>query len=137
VFSAGLIERLRNGVAVAASVARATAIAFAVCIMVGAVNLAGIAANIALGDVSVPKDADILRQNFGYGFLGVSSALAAAAFIAVVTALARQSGAFGKGLTWTGNVLAVIELAGVIFLPMAALPIWVLVVCVAMLRRPA
>ena len=66
----------------------------------------------------------------------MSSAIAAAAFIAIVTTIARQVGEIGSGLVWTGYVLAVIELAGVIFFPMAALPIWVLVMAITFLRRP-
>lgn len=136
VFSSGIVDRLRGSVGLASSAARGTAIAFAISVMIGAVNFGGVGANIQIGDVPVPKDADILRQNFGYGFFGVSSAIAAAAFIAIVTTIARQVGEIGSGLVWTGYVLAVIELAGVIFFPMAALPIWVLVMAITFLRRP-
>jgi hypothetical protein len=139
-FTAGLRERLSVSLA-PASAARwflaATAIAFAALVMVGAIQTVGIAGNISFGDTPVPKDADLLRNNFGFPFIFVAGALSAAAFIATAGVIGRSVGLFPSWLKWLSFVAAVILIFAVIFLPMAALPIWVLIVSIILLRAPA
>ena len=134
-FVAGLRERV-GGTAAARWFLTATGIGFAVLVMVGAIASVGVAGNISFGDAPVPQDADLLRNNIGFPFIFVAGALSAAAFIATAAVLARAVGFFATWLMWVSFVLAVILLFAVIFLPMAALPIWVLVVSILLLRSP-
>jgi len=137
-FAAGVHEYL-HGAAEQSPVlyrfATAAAGVFAVLVMVGAVQLVGIAGNIAVGDVKAPQTADLLRQNIGFPFIFVAGGLTAAAFVAVVTTLARQAGIFPAWLSALSYALAVILLVSIIFLPMVALPVWVLITSVVLLRR--
>jgi len=137
-FAAGVHEHLR-GVAEQAPLlyrfATAAAGVFAVLVMVGAVQLVGIAGNIAVGDAKAPQTADLLRQNIGFPFIFVAGGLTAAAFVAVVTTLARQAGMFPAWLSALSYALAVVLLVSIMFVPMVALPAWVLITSAVLLRR--
>jgi len=136
VFAAGLLERLRVGDAPSMlhRVAAGTGILFAGLTMVAAIQLGGISGNIAFGDNPVPKDADIMRQTLGYGTLAVAGALTALAFIVVITPLAQAAGLFPRWLVIVSYIAAVLLLGAAVFLPLAALPIWVLIVSIVLMR---
>jgi hypothetical protein len=136
IFASGLLARLGGPQAafVPYRVAAATATAFAVLLMVGAVQLAVIAGNVSFGDLKVPNDADLMRHTSGPGLILIPGALSAAAFLVAAALLARSNGLFPNWLVILSYVFAVILIAAVIFLPLAALPIWVLIVSIVLLR---
>lgn len=139
VFAAGLTERLRATAeaTVAHRVATMSAAIFAVVTMIAAIQMGGISGNISFGDTPVPKDTDIMRQSLGYGTLALAGALTALVFILAVAALAKSSGLFPNWLVIVSYVAAVLLLGAVVFFPLAALPIWVLIVSIVLLRRRA
>ena len=135
-FAAGLHGRL-SGVAETTPVAYRlvswTSVVVAVLIMVGAIQAIGIAGNLTFGGGPVPRDADILRQNLGYPFIGVTAAITAAVFIGAVAFASRRAGLFRPWLVVLSYVAAVLLLFAVIFFPLVALPLWVLVASIALL----
>jgi hypothetical protein len=138
-FVAGLQERLRparEGFPVGYRLIGWTGQLTAVLFIVGAMQFVGIIGNISFGDTPVPQ-ADLLRQNIGYPFVFVAGALVAAALIAVTATLAGRTGLFRTWHVWASYVLAVVLVFAMIFLPMAALPIWVLGVSILLLRGQA
>lgn len=137
VFASGLLERLRTGggQSLAHRVATTTSAVFAGVAMIAGIQLGGVSGNISLGDTPVPKDADIMRQTLGYGTVALAGALTASAFIFAVTALARSAGLFPGWLVVVSYIAAVLLLGAVVFFPLAALPIWVLIVSIVLLMR--
>lgn len=139
VFAAGLLERFRTsgGPSIPHRVAATTGTVFAGLTMIAAIQLGGVAGNISFGGTDVPRDADIMRQTLGYGTVLVAGGITAAAFIAATTALARAAGVFAQWLVVVSYIAAVLLLVAGLFLPMAALPIWVLIVSIVLLRKSA
>jgi hypothetical protein len=140
VFASGLLERVRSGdgPSLPHRVAATSGSVFAVLTMVAAIQLGGVSGNITFGDTPVPKDTDIMRQTLGYGTIAVAGALTAIVFIVATTIVARSAGVFRSWLVIVSYIAAVILLGAVVFLPMAALPIWVLIVSIVLLtRKPA
>lgn len=140
VFAAGLVERVRAGMddaSIARRIAVVTPAIVATLIMVGAVNIAGIAGNVSFGGERVPKDADFMRHTLGYAMIFVPGAITAAVFITAAALAARATGFFPNWFTVLSYVFAALLLVAVIFFPMAALPIWVLIASILLLRAPA
>ena len=104
--------------------------------IVGAMEFVGIIGNISFGDTPIPQ-ADLLRQNIGYPFVFVAGALVAATLIAITATLAGRIGLFRTWHVWVSYVLALVLVFAVIFTPMAALPVWVLITSIVLLRRRA
>ena len=116
---------------VAASVAAA-------CMAVGGVSMAAISGSMIGGSPPPLPNADLLRfgDYFGFAMVGVAGMIATSLSIASLTVLARSAGVFGRGLTVFSLVVAVILLFSVLFLPILALMIWLVVLAVVMLRQP-
>jgi hypothetical protein len=123
---------------VLASVANASAVVFVTLLLVGAVALAAVPASITFGDSTIPG-ADFARQfsQLGVGALLAPGALAAAVYVASTSRLGAIAGLFSRGVSIVGYVAAVLLLFGALFLPFLALPIWTIVVGIALARRPA
>ncbi len=87
----------------------------------------------------VPRGADLARQldGLGFGLLLVAGALTLALFIALASNLARRDGTLPGWLTVAGYVVAVLQLAGALFFPFALALLWVLIVAIVLVRRPA
>ena len=73
--------------------------------------------------------------SLAYGLILVYGALAAALLVAVVSMVSLQTQAFPSWVIWGGFVVAVVLLFAVIFLPLLALPLWVLGLSIARLQR--
>lgn len=134
-FAAGMLERLRTARAqapVAYRLATWTAGAFATLVVVGAVEFVGEIGNISFGNSPVPS-ADVLRANNGFPILFVGGALVVAVHIVTVALLARHLKLFPTWLVVLSCVFAVVLLGALIFTPMAALPLWVLIVAIRQL----
>jgi hypothetical protein len=107
--------------------------------LVSALILAAIPGGKVFGDTPVPSGADIARQfdNIGFAVLLVAGALAAGAFTATASYLARRDAILPGWLTIAGYVVAVAQLAAGFFVPFVLFPLWVLVVSIVLLRRTA
>ncbi len=97
-----------------------------------------IAGNKAFTSAPVPSGA-LSQQLSGLaaGILVVPGALAAGVFVALASYLARRGGVLPGWLTIAGYVVAVLQLAAVIFFPLLLVPLWVLVTSIVLLRRGA
>ena len=109
---------------------------FVALAMISALVRASIAGSKQFGDTPVPPG-DFARQfdQIGFGVLLVAGALAAGAFIATASYLARREAILPGWLTIAGYVVAVLQLAAALFLPFALFPLWVLVVSIMLLRH--
>lgn len=139
-FVAGLAQRLQAGATQSPVAYRLMGWAgpiAGVLIMVGAIQAAGVAGDISFGGQPVPHAADVLRSNLGFPFIGVAGALAGAVLVASATLVAKRLGFVASWLVWLGWIAAVALLFGVIFIPMIALPIWVLATSITLLRSGA
>jgi hypothetical protein len=65
----------------------------------------------------------------------VAGALSAGLFIGIAAYEARKSGILPGWLTVAGYVVAVLQLAGALFLPFALFPLWVLIASIVLVRR--
>jgi hypothetical protein len=105
--------------------------------LVSALVRAAIAGGKQFGETPVPPGADFARQfdQIGFGVLLVAGALAAGAFTATASYLARRDAILPGWLTMAGYVVAVLQLVGSLFFPFVLFPLWVLVVSIVLLRR--
>jgi hypothetical protein len=110
---------------------------FVALALVSALVRAAIPGGKEFGGTPVPAGADLSRQfdNIGFGVLLVAGALAAGAFIATASYLARRDAILPGWLTMAGYVVAVVQLAAGFFLPFALFPVWVLAVAIVLVRR--
>jgi len=138
VFAYGMQERVktgRDGAPVLYRVFGGTAVLVSGLVMVSAVQLAGIMGNILFGSQPTPQNADVLRANIGIAAIALTTTITAAVFITCGAILARRAGVFGSGMFGFSIVAAVLLLFGVTFFPILALPIWVLVAGIVLLRN--
>lgn len=139
-FAASIRSELRSeetSGSVLASVANASAVVFVTLLLIGALALASVPASITFGDSTVPA-ADFARQlsQFGVGAMLAPGALVAALYVASTSRLGAVAGLFSRGVAIAGYVAAVLLLFGAFFIPFLALPIWAIVVGIALARRP-
>ncbi len=109
---------------------------FVALAMISALVRASIAGAKQFGDTPVPAG-DFARQfdQIGFGLLLLAGALAAGAFTATASYLARRDAILPGWLTIAGYVVGVLQLAAPLFLPFALFPLWVLVVSIMLLTR--
>jgi len=112
---------------------------FVTLALVSALVRAAIPGGKLFGSTPVPPGADIARQfdNVGFAVLLVAGALAAGAFTATASHLARRDAILPGWLTIAGYVVAVLMLAAGFFLPFVFFPLWVLVTSIVLVRRTA
>ena len=111
---------------------------FAALGMVANLVLAAIAGAKVFASAPVPPGAFAQQFNsLGSGILVVPGALAAGVFVAMASYLCRREGVLPGWLTIAGYVVAVLQLAAVVFIPLLLVPLWVLVVSIVVLRREA
>jgi hypothetical protein len=115
---------------------------FAAVVMVSTMVRATIPGSKQFGSTPLPAGAlaaDFARQfdQIGFGLLLVAGALTAGAFTAVASHSARRHAILPGWLTMAGYVVAVLQLAGALFLPFVVFVLWVLVVSIVLLRHDA
>jgi len=111
---------------------------FPVMLMLGAAAIAAVSGAIVFGEVptqSLGMDPAWLFPQLGFAVILIPGALAAAAFVALVTMAGGQAGLLPGWLLVLGGVAAVLLILSPFFFPMAALPIWVLAASIVLLRR--
>ncbi len=116
-----------------AAAARAFAYTAAAAFALGRVALATVSAEVKFS--SAPINADVARamSSLGFGIMLVAGGVAAAAMIAAISGHWMRTRRMPRWLVWFGFVCAFIALFSVVFLPLAALPIWALVVGIVLL----
>lgn len=115
----------------------AAGIVFVAMLLAATIALGQVAGAVKFGNAPLPS-ADFLRMfpQFGYGLMLLAGGLSAAASVAAASWAILRTGAFARWLGWLGIVCAFILLFGVFFMPMIALPIWVLAASIVLWRRP-
>jgi hypothetical protein len=141
-FASGLRERLRaaegpNGRL--ANVAFGGAVLCVALVWAGGFALAAVPAGISFGGEPAVSNADVARflPQMGFGAILVGGMFGAIALIDAASIVAIRTGVLPRWLAYLGFVCTVALLFGVLFLPMIALPIWLIAAGVALLRgRP-
>jgi hypothetical protein len=138
-FASGLRERLRvadGGGERVGSVAFAGGILFVAMLWVGAAALAAIPASQSFGNNPALKVADIGRvvPSLGFGAILVFAAFGAIALIGATSIVSIRTGILPAWFAWLGFVAMVALLFGVVFIPMIALPIWLIAASVILFR---
>jgi hypothetical protein len=140
-FAAGLRQRLRAAEGPGgrlANIALGGAVLFVSMLWVGAAALAAIPGAESLGDSTALRVADIARfvPSIGFGAILIFGAFGAIALIDATSIVAMRSGSLPNWFAWLGFVAAVVLLFGLVFLPMVALPIWLLAASYVFFRQP-
>jgi len=141
-FVSGLRQRLRAAEGPGgrlANVALGGAILFVGMLWVGAAALGAIPGAESLGDSSPLSTADIARfvPSIGFGAILIFGAFGAIAMIDATSIVAMRTGILPKWFAWLGFVAAIVLLFAVIFLPMVALPIWLLAASYVFFKLPS
>lgn len=136
---AALYQRFgsRTGVSgLYANIAGVAAVIFTGILLVAGVGNASVAGNVAFAGANVPQDGDLLVQlgQQGMAFVLLAGGLSAALGLAAISLLIVRE----KGPRWLavlGFIAAICCVFGVVFIPMIALPIWVLIASIVLLTR--
>jgi hypothetical protein len=132
------VTRLRSVLTDGSGALLAFASVFAGIAMAGTLIAAAVAGGKIFAGYPVPSG-PIAQQlgNVGEGMLGVPASLAAGVFVAVAAYLARRDSVLPGWLTIAGYVVAVLQLAGGLFIPLLLVPLWVIIVSIVLMRREA
>jgi hypothetical protein len=141
-FAAGLRERLRAAEGPGgrlANVALGGGILFVGMLWVGAAALASISGGESFGAIPSIKNADLARflPQVGFPAILIFAMFGAIALIDATSIVIIRTGVLPRWFAWLGFIAAVVLLFGVIFLPMIALPIWLVAASVILYRLPA
>jgi hypothetical protein len=141
-FAAGLRQRLRAAEGPGGrltNVAFGGGVLFVALLWVGAAILGAIPAAESLGSTPALKVADIGRflPSAGFGAILVFSAFGAIALIDATSIVIWRTGILPRWFAWLGFVASIALLFGVLFVPMIALPIWLLAGSVILFRLPS
>jgi hypothetical protein len=137
-FASGLRQRLRAAEGPEgrlANVAFGGAILCVGLIWVGAFALAAVPAGQSLGGAPL-SNADVARflPQAGFGAILLGGMFGAIALIDAASIVIYRTAVLPRWLAWLGFVCAVVLLFGVVFLPMIALPIWLVAASIALSR---
>jgi hypothetical protein len=135
-FASGLRQRLRAAEGPdgrLANVAFGGALLCVGLIWVGAFALAAVPAGQSLGGAPL-SNADVARflPQMGFGLILLGGMFGAIALIDAASIVIYQTGVLPRWLAWLGFVCAVALLFGAVFLPMIALPIWLVATSIAL-----
>ena len=105
----------------------------------GAFALAAVPAGQSIGGEPAVTNADVARflPQLGFGAILIGGMFGAIALIDAASIVIYRTGVLPRWLAWLGFVCAVALLFGVVFLPMIALPIWLIGTGVVLLRLPS
>lgn len=105
-------------------------------IAAGGVLMAAVSASELGGAYPLPG-ADVLRlaSDAGFGLVALGGMWSAALAVVVLSVQGRQAGIFGPRLAIFGEIVAVLLLFSLLFVPIIALLVWSVVVAVSWLRK--
>jgi hypothetical protein len=141
-FAAGLRNRLRAAEGPdgrLANVSFGGALLCVALVWTGAFALAAVPAGISLGSEPAIRTADVARflPQMGFGSILVGGMFGAIGMIDAASIVALRTGVLPRWLAYLGFVCGVALLFGSVFLPIIALPIWLIAAGVVLLRaRP-
>jgi MFS family permease len=140
-FAAGLRQRLRTAVGEDGRLANVALGGAVLCIALvwgGALALAAIPAGEAFGSEPAITNSDLARflPQVGFGAILVGGMFGAIAMIDAASVVGLRTGLFPRWLVWLGFVCGVVLLFGAFFLPLIALPVWLIGMSVVLFRRP-
>ncbi len=108
---------------------------FVAMLFAAAACFASIAADISLGgEAQPPAELSGYLPELGLVFLALFGMFAAAFAIGCTSWATLRAGILPRWTAWPGFVAAVVLLFGVMFLPIVALPVWVVIVSIVLLR---
>ena len=141
-FVAGLRQHLRAAEGPGgrlSSVALGGGIALTGLLWVGAAAAISISGAKTFGGVPGPMNADVARfvPQIGYASILVFGMFAAIAMIDATSVAALRTGILPRWFAWLGFVCTVVLLFAVVFLPMIALPIWLLCASFVFFKLPS
>ena len=141
-FAAGLRQRLRSAAGDDGrlpNVALGGAVLCVGLVWAGAFAVAAVPAGQSFGSLPAIKNADLARYlpQVGYGAILLGGMFGAIAMIDAASIVGLRTGVLPRWLVWLGFVCGVVLLFGVIFIPMIALPVWLIATSIVLLRRPA
>jgi hypothetical protein len=113
------------------AVAAGAALLFVAMLVAGGVAWGNTAGAVEFGGTTVP-DGDISRmfEQLGFALILLAGGFASAVFVGVTSLLGRKTGVFPPWLVNVGYVVAVLLVFSVMFFPILALLIWVLIVSI-------
>jgi hypothetical protein len=140
-FASGLRQRLRLAEGPEgrlANVALGGGVLLVALLWVGAAALAAIPAQQSFGGGPALSDADLGRflPSVGFGSILLFGMFGAIALIDATSIVIMRTGVLPRWLGWLGFVCGVVLLFGVVFLPVIALPIWLIAASIVLYRQP-
>jgi hypothetical protein len=140
-FASGLRQRLRVAEGPEgrlANVALGGGVLLVALLWVGAAALAAIPAGISFGDSPNLTNADLGRfiPSIGYGSILLFGMFGAIALIDATSIVIYRTGVMPRWFMWLGFVCGLLLLFAVVFLPMIALPVWLIAGSIVLYRHP-
>jgi hypothetical protein len=140
-FASGLRQRLRVAEGPEgrlANVALGGGVLLVAMLWVGAAALGAIPAGVSLGGSKELTDADLGRflPSVGFGAILIFGMFGAIALIDATAVVIMRTGVLPRWFAWLGFVCGVVLLFGAVFLPVIALPIWLIAASVVLYRQP-
>jgi hypothetical protein len=141
-FAAGLRQRLRAAAGEdgrLANVALGGAVLCVALVWGGAFAVAAIPAGQSFGSEPMITNADLARflPQLGFGAILVGGMFGAIAMIDAASVVGLRTGVFPRWLVWLGFACGIVLLFGALFLPVIALPVWLIGMSIVLLRRSA
>jgi hypothetical protein len=138
-FAAGLRQRLRAAEGPEGRLSNVALGGAVLCIgmfWAGSSLLAAIPAGESLGGASALTVSDVGRYlpQAGFGAILLFSMFGAIALIDATSVVIWRTGVLPRWLAWLGFICGVVLLFGVIFLPMIALPVWLIAMSIVLYR---
>jgi hypothetical protein len=140
-FASGLRQRLRLAEGPEgrlANVALGGGVLLVGLLWVGAAALAAIPAGVEFGDANDLTNADVARfvPSIGFGSILLFGMFGAIALIDATSVVIMRTDVLPRWFAYLGFVCGVVLLFGVVFLPVIALPIWLIAGSIVLFRQP-
>jgi MFS family permease len=140
-FAAGLRQRLRLAEGPdgrLANVALGGAVLLVALLWVGAAAFAAVPGGVSLGGATELSNADVARfvPSAGFASILIFGMFGAIALIDATSIVIMRTGVLPRWLGWLGFVCGVVLLFAVVFLPVIALPIWLIAASIVLYRQP-
>jgi hypothetical protein len=139
-FASGLRQRLRLAEGPEgrlANVALGGGVLLVALLWVGAAALAAVPAGQSIGGTPL-TNADVARffPSLGFGSILIFAMFGAIALIDATSVVIMRTGVLPRWLAWLGFVCGVVLLFGAVFLPVIALPVWLIASSIVLFRQP-